>query len=164
MNSIPRTDILSLDFKVIRNLLNDRAHTKFNVVKKENPVLKSFDLNSIIPWISSSSKQFVLSRHKIGTELIKHCRNGFRLDDPHLIRSRFFVNYHRLHDPALKRYYNSTPVKNRLKKLELLNERNDAICTSKEFIEYVRYLDSFRAQNLLKLIKFEVRTFFEMLK
>lgn len=154
---ISRFDVLSLNVKAIKSSLNTASFTKLNVVKEKQPDSKSYDLNSILPWVSSSSSQFAVSRNKISNELLKHCPNGFRLDDPNMNKSRFFVDYHRLHDPALKRYYSSAPIKNRLKKLEMINERNDAICTNKEFVEYIRYLDSIRAQNLANSLKLEVR-------
>lgn len=153
--NISRIDILSLDIKSIKNSLNSKSNTRLSVSSKkaDSP---PFDHNTIKPWIARSSPQFLVSRNKIGEELLKHCRTGFLLDDPNLYRTRFFVDYHRLHDPALIRYYNSVPVKNRLRKLNLLNESDDAICTNQEFVEYLRYLDDLRKMQLVEARKSEV--------
>lgn len=103
----------------------------------------------------SLSNQVALSRHKVGEEILHHCRNGFVLDDPYIRSTRFFVDYHRMHDPGLKRYYSSIPVKNRLRKLRLLTNENDAICTQREFVDYLRYLDTIANYKLAQAAAIE---------
>lgn len=152
--SVPRWKYLSLNFKDIKKF---NSGTKLKVFKN-NESTAAIDQSEIMPWITTF-KQFQLTRHELGTKLLKQCRNGFLLDDPYMNRSRFCIEYHRLHDPGLKRYYNSIPVKNRLKKLRLVNEGNDAMCTKKEMIEYLRYLDGIRSQNIAKAMKEKVILF-----
>lgn len=150
-SSVPRWDILSLNFRDLKSLTS-KKNSKLQV-SKENLQSQPINQNLIRPWMISPSNQFLLSRHKVGNELLKHCRNGFHLDDPHMYKSRFCVNYYRLHDPALKRYYKKASVKSRLKKLNLINEKSDAICSNKDFVEYLRYLDDIRVKNLGKSLK-----------
>lgn len=140
---ISSSDILSLNFKDLRSVTSKKLQ-----VSNEDIGSGSMVQNSIRPWTISPSNQFLLSRNKIGNELLKHCKNGFHLDDPHMYQTRFYVDYHRLHDPALNRYYKTSTVKSQLKKLKLTNENSDAICSNKDFFEYLRYLDSIRAKNI----------------
>lgn len=153
-----RFDILSLNLKEIKRRLTSALHTKL-IVSKELGDTIPLTQNVPKPWMLSLSEQIVVSREKVGKELLQHCRNGFILDDPYIRRTRFFVDYHRMHDEGLKRYYDSVPVRSRVKKLKLVSEENDAICTYKEFADYIRYLDSNAEYNLLQREKSEVLRF-----
>lgn len=148
---IPRCNYLPLNFRDIRK---STSGTKLQVTKK-NELAPSISQNLVMPWITSF-EQFQMTRDKIGMELLKRCPNDFYLDDPYMYQSRFCIEYHRLHDPGLKRYYNSIPVKNRMKKLQLINDEDDAMCTGKEMIEYLRYLENIRSQNELFAMKKKV--------
>lgn len=144
-SSVPRLDILSLNLKDIKRSLPSAPQTKL-VVSNDDKDATPLNQSVIKPWMLSVSNQVLVSRNKIGNTLLQRRKSAFILDDPNIRRTRFFVDYHRLHDPALRRYYHSTPVRNRLKKLKLISTQNDAICTHREFVEYLRYLD--RNQNL----------------
>ncbi|XP_055301245.1 uncharacterized protein LOC129567898 [Sitodiplosis mosellana] len=146
--SIPRWNYLSLN---IKDLKKSTSGTKLQVTKNDEST-PPINHSAILPWITVF-KHFQMTRDKVGMDLLKGCRNGFHLDDPYIRNTRFFTEYHRLHDPGLKRYYNSIPVKNRMKKLQLINDGNDAICTNKEMIEYLRYLDSIRSRNDVNSMK-----------
>lgn len=147
-----RCDILSLDPKELRS----KTSTKLQV-SQDDMASVSVDQNLVRPWMISPSNLFLLSRQKIGTQLLEHCRNGFQLDDPYMHQTRFFVDYQRLHDPALKEYYNTVPVRNRLKRLDIISEKCDVICSNKDFVEYLRYLDSLRAKSIANNNKSEVK-------
>lgn len=153
---VSRFDILSLNTKEIKRSLPSVPQTKL-VVSKNNKDSPPLAQAIIKPWMLSLSNQVFVSRNKIGRELLQHCKNGFLLNDPYIRSTRFFVDYHRMHDPALRRYYSTIPVRNRLKKLKLISTEDDAICTHKEFVDYLRYLDSNLNINLTELDKNEVR-------
>lgn len=135
---IRRLDILSLNLKEIKQ---SAPQTKL-ILSKATKETEASIQTITKPWMLSLSNQVFISRNKIGSKLLRNFKNEFLLDDPYILKTRFFVDYHRMHDPALRRYYNSIPVKNRLKKLKLISTENDAICTHKEFIEYLQYLNS----------------------
>lgn len=103
-----------------------------------------------------TSSQVLISRHKIGQQLYKQQRFDFDLDDPHMFESRFNVEYHRLHDPGLKSLFSSTVVKNHLRKIGMLSENGDAICSIKEFNEYLRYLDKMQSKQIIESLKAKV--------
>lgn len=145
-SDISRLNYLSLNLKTIKNALDPDPQIKI-IASRGDKYSPPINPHTINPWISSISSNLLLSRNKIGKVLLKRCRNGFHLDDPHMVKSRFFVDYHRMHDPALKHYFHSTPVRNRLKELDLVNQQNDAICSIREFVQYLQYLDGICAQN-----------------
>lgn len=154
---ISRIDILTLDLKTIKAAISPGKHIELAV--SENGVNISDLDRSLKSWVLSTPHQISFSRNKIGKPLLKQHRNGFILDDPYMFHSRFFVEYHRLQDPALKRYFDSSSVRNRLKELNLVNEEDDVICTKKEFAEYLRYLERVRARNIVDSIRNTVRKF-----
>lgn len=135
-SKIRRLDILSLNLKELKQL---SLQTK-SILSKTTKGTQLSNQTLIEPWMLSLSNQVFISRNKIGSKLLGNFKTKFSLDDPYILNTRFFVDYHRMHDPALRRYYNSIPVKNRLKKLKLISTENDAICTHKEFVEYQQYL------------------------
>lgn len=155
-SSNQRVDFLSLNLKEIKRTHPSKTQTKL-IVSNERKNSQPLSQSIIKPWMISLSNQVIVSRNKIGEELLQHCQNGFVLSDPFIRDTRFYVDYHRFHDPALKSYYNRIPVRNRLKKLELVTNDNDAICTQKEFVDYLRYLDSNLDYNFLQQQKLEVR-------
>lgn len=152
---ISRTDYLSLNLKDIKNRIQSTKRTEFAVT--EDGVDKMNLEHS--SWVLSSSDQLAVSRNKIGKPLLKDQHYDFLLDDPLMNKSRFFVEYHRLHDPALERYYNSLPIRNRLKNQCLVTKENDAVCSTKEFAEYLRYLESLQSMNLVNFMKNSVCIF-----
>lgn len=139
-SQVPREEFLALNMKDLKQSSPSSLQTKLVLSKGPRNTLPMTQ-RIIKPWIASLSDQIFVSRNKVGRGLLQHCRHGFQLDDPHIRQTRFFVDYHRLHDPALKRYYKSVPVRNRLKKLNAMNAENDAECTPTEFVEYLNYLD-----------------------
>lgn len=144
-----RSDYLSLNTKDIKNHLRPTNRTKFAVT--EDGVDKANLERS--SWVLSSSNQFAVSRNKIGKTLLKDQHYDFLLDDPLMNKTRFFVEYNRLHDPSLEVYYNSRPVRNRLEQQCLITKENDAVCSTKEFAEYLRYLDSLKSMSFVDFIK-----------
>ncbi|XP_031623056.1 fibrous sheath-interacting protein 2 [Contarinia nasturtii] len=150
--SYSRFDILSLNFNAVKNYLRFENRTNL-VVTIDGVDIPTCD-PSILPWcmIFSSPYKPPLLPNKIGKSLFKQHRNGFHLNDPHMKQTRFFVDYHRLHDPALERYFNSAPVRKRLEKLGLVTQENDALCSTKEFVEYIHYLERLRAMEISKKI------------
>lgn len=151
-----RFDILSLNLRNIRRTLPSASQTKL-IVLQENEDSQPFAQTVIKQWMLTLSNQIFISRNKVGNELLQHCRRGFILDDPYIRETRFYVEYHRLHDPALQKYYASMPVKNRLKKLHLVSQENDAKCTHKEFTDYIRYLDTNLNYNITQKELLEVQ-------
>lgn len=149
--TVPRWQFLALNVKDIKK---STFGTKLRVTRN-NESTPPLDQTELVPWVMPLD-QFQMTRNQIGAKLLKRCRNGFYLDDPKMNESKFCIEYHRLHDPSLKRYYNSVAVKNRLKKLELINDGNDVICTNKEMMEYLRYLDGIRSRNIATLMKEKV--------
>lgn len=147
-----RLDYLSLNLKEIKDHLRPEERTQFAV--SEDDVVEHLEHTS---WLLSTSNQIAVSRNKIGIPLLKPQRHDFLLDDPQMHRSRFFVEYHRLQDPGLRRYFNSTPVRSRLEELSMVTKENDAICSTKELADYLRYLDQLRSLRLLDSIKHAVR-------
>lgn len=160
MNKNHRADILSLNFKDIQKSLPSALQTKL-IVSKENQDNEPLHQNIIKPWMLTLSNQTFVSRNKVGHELLHHCRNGFVLDDPYIRNTRFYVDYHRMHDPGLKNYYSSPLVRNRVRKLNLLSKDDDAICTNKEFVDYLRYLDANVNRNLVQTKELQVRHSFD---
>lgn len=152
---IQRRDILALNLKELKRALPNVSQTKL-VVLEEDSRSQPLPQHIVKPWVISLSDQVFVSRNKICHGLLQHCRHGFILDDPYIRESRFFVDYHRLHDPGLKRYYNSIPVRNRLEELNLVTSENDAECTPKEFAEYLKYLERNLDYRLLRSSELEV--------
>lgn len=155
MDKNRRTEILSMNLREMKKTLPSALQTKL-IVSKGNQDHEPLPQNVIKPWVLSLSNQTYVSRNKVGHELLHHCRHGFVLDDPYIRKTRFYVDYHRLHDPGLKNYYNRVLVRNRLKKLDLVTTDDDAICTSEEFMDYIRYLDSNINHNLTEVTKLNV--------
>lgn len=153
-------EILSLNLREIKKSLPSAWQTKL-IVSKENQDHEALPQNVIKPWMLSLSNQTHVSRNKVGHDLLHHCRHGFILDDPFMRKTRFYVDYHRLHDPGLKSYYARVPVRNRLKRLDLISEDDDAICTNREFMDYIRYLDTNISYNLIQMEKLDVSYDFE---
>lgn len=150
-----RLDILSLNLGAIKEIVRSGRH--FQLALSENGVeLPKLD-RSLKSWAHSTPYDISFSRNKIGTPLIKPHRNGFLLHDPHMFQSRFFVDYHRLQDPGLKKYLKSPTVRNRLRELNLMSDDDDVICTKKEFAEYLRYLEQIRALSFGNLTSMAVR-------
>lgn len=55
------------------------------------------------------------------------------------------MEYHRIKDPALKRYYKSVPVRKRLETLGLITEEDKNLCSAQEFATLAstqRYLEN----------------------
>lgn len=148
-----RVDVLSLDFKTIKNYIHSEHRTEF-IITVDGIDIPRCDL-SIIPWlmIFSLPYKIPLIANKIGKSIFKQNRKEFQLNDPHIKHSRFHVDYHRLHDPALKQYFNSPPVRKRLEKLGLVTQDNYALSSMREFTEYIRYLERMRAIEVSAKIK-----------
>lgn len=143
-----RIDYLSLNLKDIKNQLEPGQRTQFAVA--EDDVERYVEHTS---WVLSTSNQVAVSRNKIGRSLLKLQRHEFLLDDPYMNCSRFFVDYHRLQDPGLRRYFKSKPVRKRLEELCMVSKENDAICSTRELAEYLRYLDRLRSLHHGRCLK-----------
>lgn len=138
-----RHDALSLNPKWFKDSLAPQKELELSVV--ENGIDISKQNRSISAWMLSAANNVSLSCNKLGKPLLKKRGGGFILDDPHMHQSRFFVEYHRLQDPALRRYLNSVPIRKRLRELGFVTKENHVISTTKEFAEYMRYLDRIKA-------------------
>lgn len=152
-----RLDILSLDVKTLRDTIHPGKHVELAI--SENGVDDPQLDRSLKSWILSTPYQISFSRNKIGKPLLKPHRNGFLLDDPNMRQTRFFVEYHRLQDPSLKKYFSRSSIRNRLKELNMITEDDDAVCTKKEFAEYLRYLQIVRSLSVTDAIKAKVCAF-----
>lgn len=157
-SKIPRFEILSLNLSDIKRSQKPSAQRTKLILSEDHKDSKPLPQYVVKPWTLTLSNKVLVSRNKVGARLLQHCRNGFLLDDPFIQRSRFFVDYHRLHDPGLKRYYNSIPVRNRLRKLRSVTSQNDALCTPQQFVEYLRYLDNNIAIREFELEKARVKS------
>lgn len=152
MNKNPgfsRIDYLSLNLKEIKKQPANRIH----LAVSEDDVEQRLEQSA---WVLSNSSQIAVSRNKIAKPLLKQQRYDFLLDDPAMQQSRFCVEYHRLQDPGLKNYFNSLSVRKRLGQLSMLSEENDAICSIKDFAEYLRYLDRLQSLETTKFLKHTV--------
>lgn len=144
-----RIDYLSLNLKEIKKQPANRVHLAVSEDDVEQRLEKS-------AWVVSNSSQIAVSRNKIAKPLLKHQRYDFLLDDPAMNQTRFCVEYHRLQDPGLKHYFNSPAVRKRLGQLSMLSEENDAICSIKEFVEYLKYLDRLQSLDTASFVKHTV--------
>lgn len=142
---------LPLNVKSYRKPVQNGDHTELAIL--ENGVEVPSAANSLKSWILSTPHRICVSRNKLGKSLLKCHRNGFQLDDPHLYQTRFYVEYHRLQDPGLKRYFNTEVVRKRLAQLNMVTEQNDVICTRKEFADYLRYLERLESLQLANTIE-----------
>lgn len=149
-----RLNILSLDMKRIKSFIHS-CNTIELAVSEDGVDIENFD-PSVISWVHAVSNNIHLSRNKIGKSLLKSQRYGFLLNDPHMYQSRFCVEYHRMHDPALKRYFNSVPVRKRLESLGVVTKQDNVLCSKKEFAEYLRYLESLRALEMSERMRYTV--------
>lgn len=152
--SYKRHDLQSLNVKTIRDSHLPGKRTEL-AATEDGIDIAVYD-GSASPWVLSSHYNIAVSRNKIGQSLLKHHQNGFRLEDPNLYETRFFVEYHRLQDPMLRQYFNSAPVRQRLENLGMVTKDDNAICTTKDFAEYLRYLDGLRSLDITKTLKDEV--------
>lgn len=153
--SFSRFDFLSLDTKTIKEFIRPGKHTE--LAASENGVdIPSFD-PSVRSWVLSIPNNISITRNKIGKTLLKRHQNGFILHDPHMHESRFCVDYHRLQDPALRRYFKSGPVRERLESLGLVTKQNNVLCSTKEFAEYLRYLEVLHSIEIAEGIRNTVR-------
>lgn len=128
-------------------------------------MLKSGGMNSMpisqtFPLMISSDNQILKTRNKLGQQLYKSHHNDFDLDDPYMHESRFHVEYHRLHDPALKSYFELPLVKENLIKSGMLTNDDDVICSVEEFNDYMRYLNSLQGKENAAALKAKANIFF----
>lgn len=153
--SLSRFDFLSLDAKVIKEIIHPGKHTE--LAASENGVdIPSFD-PSVRSWVLSVPNNIPITRNKLGKTLLKQHQNGFILHDPHMYQSRFCVEYHRMQDPALRRYFKSAPVRQRLESLGVITKQNNVLCSTREFAEYLRYLEGLHSLEIVEGIKNRVR-------
>lgn len=149
-----RFNILSLDVKRIKDFIH--SGNKIELAVSEDGVdIRKFD-PSVISWVHAVPNNIHLSRNKLGKSLLKPHRNGFLLNDPHMYQSRFCVEYHRMQDPALKRFFNSVPVRKRLESLGVVTKQDNVLCSKKEFAEYLRYLEGLRALEMSNKMRYTV--------
>lgn len=152
-NGYHRYEALCLNTKTLR------ASKRLEVAVSEDGIDISKQDRSISTWILSAANNVSVSYNKLGKSPLKKHHGGFILDDPQMNESRFFVEYHRLQNPALRRYFNSIPVRQRLRKLGIVTEENNVISSTKEFAEYLRYLDRIEAIEITETLKNTVRQF-----
>lgn len=154
---IPRYEILSQNVKKIKDIIRaGKLGASELGASKDGVDFANLD-PSFTPWVPPIPNHISLIRSKIGKSLLKPHRNGFLLNDPHMHESRFCVEYHRMQDPALKRYFSSTPVKKRLQSLGVVTKQNNVLCSAKDLAEYLRYLESLRALETSVEVKNMVR-------
>lgn len=152
-----RIDLLAIDVKTVKDFIRPGKRTEL-AVSQNGVDIPSFD-PSVKSWVLSVPINISITRNKIGKSLLQHHQNGFVLDDPHMYQSRFCVEYHRLQDPALKRYYKSVPVRKRLEHLGLITKQNNVLCSTKEFADYLRYLERLHALEIAEDIRNTVCTY-----
>lgn len=153
-----RRDILSLDVKTIREIIRVGKHTEL-AVSEDGVDIPNFD-PSVRSWVLSVPNNISITRNKIGKSLLKQHQHGFLLHDPYMYQSRFCVEYHRLQDPALKNYFNSAPVRKRLENLGYVTKQDNVLCSTREFAEYLRYLEGLHALEIAEVMKNSVRNNF----
>lgn len=107
-------------------------------------------------WVLAEPNYICVSRKKVGKSLLRKHRYKFDLEDPNIYFTRFFVEYQRLQDPALLRYLNSHPVRKRLEQLDFVSKADDALCSKKDFAEYLRYLEHLRSLQLSESMRQKV--------
>lgn len=149
--SFSRYDILSLDVKTVRNFIRTEKQTKL-ALSEDGVDFPGFD-PSVRSWVLSIPNNISVTRQKIGKSLLKQHQNGFQLNDPHMYQSRFCVEYHRMQDPALKQYFKSAPVRQRLECLGVITKQDNVLCSTKEFAEYLRYLEGLHSLEIAGEIK-----------
>lgn len=104
-------------------------------------------------------KEVVYSCHKVGTNLFCPDDGEFDLGDPHMYQGHATVEYNQLYDPALESYFQQPSVLKRLQKLNMVNDKGDAICSRRYFFQYLRFLESRRSGKILKALTREVSAF-----
>lgn len=148
-----RTDYLAID----QSLLKRCSHVppiKFALSKDGGWEIVPLDQK--FPNAYTPAKSVLYSCNKIGTNLFFSKDSDFNLTDPYMYRSSATVEYNELHDPALGSYYQQPVVRKRLQSLNLVNDKNDAICSRRYFFQHLRYLESRRSEKILKALTREV--------
>lgn len=113
-------------------------------------------LDQKFPIAYAPAKQVLYSCNKIGASLFISSDAGFDLRDPYMHRSNATLEYNALYDPTLGSYYQQPAVRKCLKAQNLVNDRNDAICTKRFFFQYLKYLEGQRSAKLLNALTQQV--------
>lgn len=153
-----RINYLALDNSLVKTQRDCIPRTKFSLSK--NGAWEIVPLDQTFPNALSASMQVVYSCSKIGTRLLNTDNTDFNLRDPFLHQSRFTVEYNPLHDPGLKTYLQSRPVRKTLLKKKIINSSGDVICTARDFFQYARYLEQRRTEKVMKELTERVRNIF----
>lgn len=143
---VDRIDYLALDKDVVKN-----AHClgpRVNFALSKNGAWEIMPLDQKFPFAFAAAKQVLYSCSKIGTNLFLRDNTAFNLSDPSLYQSRFTIEYNSLYDPALQLYYQRPGVYKLLRQANVINDRDDAICSKRYFFEYVKYLERRRAAKM----------------
>lgn len=149
-----RINFLSLKSKDFKESICCKNHTELYI--GENGAIQPGSCHAQNSWVLAKPSHIQVSRRKIGKPLLKKHRYKFDLEDPNIYYSRFFVEYQRMQDPALVQYLNSHPIRKRLEELNFVTKENDAICSIKEFAEYLRYLDQVHSFKRLQSMRLKV--------
>lgn len=148
-----RIDYLAIDNSLVKRCSYVRP-VKFALSKRGAWDLVPLDQK--FPNVYTPLQQVQYSCNKIGTSLFGPSDTDFNLRDPCLYQSRFTIEYNPLYDPALGTYFQRRPVRKILREEHLINEKDDAICSRRYFIHYLRYLESQRSERILKALTREV--------
>lgn len=154
-----RINYIALDKNVINSRYDFIPSEKFTITKNVGWDIMPLDQRT--PIVISLPKQAEFSRNKLGADLLRknECEQDFNLRDPYMYQNRCTIQYHPLHDPALKSFLNRTSIKNKIRAIHMITKNDDAICSRKDFYEYVRYLDSRRAEKILRVMRIVVSNF-----
>lgn len=109
-------------------------------------------LDQKFPDAFTPAKQVLYSCHKLSANLFASRDQDFDLRDPYMYQSHVAVEYNDLHDPALESYFQQPSKRKQLQAMNLVNERNDAICSRRYFFQYLRYLEMQRSSKMLKAL------------
>lgn len=134
-----RTSLLMLRRKTnVSNLLDQVPKPKRAIPLNGPPDWYKLPLDSLIPIFDQPSGDLIFSRNNIGSEIFVSGGAEFDLSDPYCQTVSF--NYQPLHDRNLKKFYMQPRFIRRFKKLNMITNKNEVICTLKQFNEYRRFL------------------------
>lgn len=148
-----RIDYLALDRDLLKRCC-PVPPIKFALSKSND--WEILPLDQKFPNAYTPSKQVLYSCNKVGASLFASRNPDFDLRDPYMYNSHATVEYNELHDAALESYFQKPVMRKRLQALNLVNERDDAVCSRRYFFQYLRYLEMQRSNKILKALTQEV--------
>lgn len=157
---IRRFDYLAIDRDLLRQCRASRSVVKFAMSKSAG--WEVMPLNQRFPMAYTTMRQVQYSCNKLGVNLFAANDNGvdFNLHDLNMHHNRITLEYNAFHDPALAAYFQQPVQRKRLRERNLVNDRNDVICSRRFFFQYLRFLEARQAQIVLKTLTQKVRIMF----